>query len=254
MTIKTFYNILDSKINISNQEIWDKSGMIENDSEQILKNPILSLDINVDVVKFAIANDSNTIISHHPIYIDEQDLKLKKIKEIMTLIKKHKICLISLHTCFDKYEFGTNYQILNLIECDSIQKSSKSDYLFFGITKQKYHIEELLQNIKNKLNIDYLKYFPESIMKFEKKQNFKIGVVGGSGSSEAFEILKKDKCDLFITSEIKWHIWNYFNGIKNNFALIEVPHSVEKVILNFMIKEFDEINFLEYLPPVCKVI
>ncbi|MDE6429331.1 MAG: Nif3-like dinuclear metal center hexameric protein, partial [Malacoplasma sp.] len=78
------------------------------------------------------------------------------------------------------------------------------------------------------------------------KKIMKIAVVGGSGSSEISTILKKDKIDYFITSEIKWHTW--IKNISDSFKILEIPHSVEKVFINTIKKKFLEIEFIEFLP------
>lgn len=253
MTIRNFYEILDKKYHFNSQDEWDNSGIITNNLDGEINNPILCLDINLDVVEFAIKNNSNLIVSHHPIYINSDDLKLKKVSLIWKLINEHNITLIAIHTCFDKNKYGTNYQILKKIGCDDIYQSQQSDYLFFGTLKQKTNILDCLNQIKLKLNLDYLIYQKNKLLNFNKPKKFKIGVVGGSGSADSFNILQKDKCDIFITSEIKWHIWNYFDWDKNSFILIDVPHSIEKIFILTIKKLFKEINFIEFNPICLKI-
>lgn len=248
MTIKEFYKILDNLYNFNSQDDWDNSGMFDFKSDQIVKNPILSLDITLDVVNFAVANKSNLILSHHPIYIDEQDLKLTHIKEIFKKLKENNICTISLHTCFDKNKFGTSYQIIHNLKGFKIFRSKKSPYLFFGVSKSKMSLEDLVNKLKNNLNLEYVKVISDENLNKEKsiKKILKIAVVGGSGSSEISCIFKKDKINYFITSEIKWHTW--IKNLNDSFKILEVPHSIEKVFIQTIKKKFSEIEFIEFYP------
>lgn len=254
MTVKKFFDLLNTIYPIDSQDEWDNSGIYEFGSDQELSNPILTLDINIDVVNFAINNNSNLIISHHPIYINEQDLKLKHIKNIFKKLKENNISIISLHTCFDKHKNGTSYQIIKRLKGFKITRSKKSPYLFFGTSLSKITFNSLINKIKNNLDIEYIKLISSKaeLISNEKKKNIRIAVVGGSGASEIDLITKKDKIDFFITSEIKWHMWT-----KNNidyFSILEVPHSIEKVFIKAIKEKITNINFLEFYPNKIEVL
>lgn len=248
MIVKDFYNELNELYPFSLQDEWDKSGIFKNNFwNDELKVPTLSLDINLSVVEFAIKNNSNLIVSHHPICINDSDLKKPLLKKMIALLDEYRISIISLHTNFDKAKYGMNYQILKKIGCKKIEKSIKSDYIFYGYLDN-LGIEKNLAQIKEKLDLDYLHCGKNNfdLLKTKNKKRFKIGVVGGSGSSCVNEIRKKDKCDIFITSEIKWHLFNYYNTIENQLVLIEVPHSIEKIFIETMIKKYKDISFLVF--------
>ncbi|MDE6645822.1 MAG: Nif3-like dinuclear metal center hexameric protein, partial [Malacoplasma sp.] len=209
MKIKEFYKILDNTYDFNSQDDWDNSGMMDFNSNQIISNPIISLDISLDTVDFAINSNSNLIISHHPIYIDSEDLKLFHIKKILNKLKANNICTISLHTCFDKNKYGTSYQIISKLKEFKIFRSLKSPYLFFGTSKNKMNLKELISKLKNNLNLEYVKLIQNKTLDKElnDKKILKIAVVGGSGSSEINTILKKDKIDYF---KRKWEKEHFF--------------------------------------------
>ncbi|MDE5767396.1 MAG: Nif3-like dinuclear metal center hexameric protein [Malacoplasma sp.] len=248
MKIKEFYKILDSTYDFDSQDDWDNSGMMNFSSNQTIKNPVLSLDISLDTVDFAINSNSNLIISHHPIYINIEDLKLLHIKKIFNKLKTNNICTISLHTCFDKNKYGTSYQIISKLKEFEVLRSPKSPYLFFGISKNKMNLKELINKLKSNLNLEYVKLIQNKTLdkELDTKKILKIAVVGGSGGSEISTILKKDKIDYFITSEIKWHMW--IKNVNDDFKILEVPHSVEKVFIDAIKKKFSEIKFIEFFP------
>lgn len=253
MIVKEFYYLLDDVYKIDSQDKWDNCGIYEFGSDQELSNPILSLDINLDVVDFAIKNHSNLIISHHPIYIDQDDQKKRNIKLIFKKLEDNNISIIGLHTCFDKNKNGTSYQIIKRLKGFKIYKSQKSPYLFFGVSKSKLSFLDLIKKIKTNLEVEFVKIISSKFDEIEdKKKYIRIAVVGGSGSSELETIVKKDKIDFFITSEIKWHLWNKNNS--DYFTILEIPHSVEKVFIKTIKEKFSDFNFLEFYPNQIKVL
>lgn len=245
-TIKQFFLKLSSLFPFSNQEEWDKSGLVYYGSNQDdkLRNPVLTLDINNLVVDFAIKNNSNLIISHHPLFIDESDLEKNHIKKIIFDLKQNNISLISLHTNFDVSKFGMNFYILKMMGCNNIKKSNFSNYVFYGEINAN-NLEDLMLKIKNKLDLEYIKTTSYWYKKFENKKEYKIAVVGGSGSNEFENIYLKEPFDIFLTSEIKWHKFNLNDSIES--ILMEIPHSVEKIIINVISSYFKEINFHKFI-------
>lgn len=252
MTVKQLYEQLNQQYPFVLQDEWDKSGIYNAtywDDE--ISNPILSLDVNLDVIEHAILNNSNLIISHHPIHIDENDLKKPTIKKMVKLINENKISLIALHTNFDKAKKGMNFQILKKLGCNKIKQSTKNEYIYFGQLKNKVSLQKVLENIKQKLNVEYVICNQADL---DKTKAFKIGVVGGAGSSCIEDVLRKDKCDLFITGEIKWHLFNYYGCSHRTLTLIEVPHSVEKIFIETIRNTFKDIQFIEFKPTQLMVI
>lgn len=242
MKIIDFYATLDKKFPFNSQEEWDKSGYIDNGFKNEMKNPILSLDVNIDAINFAIENGSNLIISHHPLYIEDTDLNNRDVKEIIELLYSNKISVISLHTNFDRNRYGMNFHILKALECENIHKSHKSDYLWFGELKGINEFDKLIFLLKNKWDIEYIKYINE--IDLTNRRKLKIAFSSGSGSKEIYNILKKDDCDIFISSEIKWNIWNQFNYSTKDLCVLEVPHSIEKYFIVTIMKYYKDINFL----------
>lgn len=245
MKIVDLFNSLNKIYPIDSQDDWDKSGYWDFGFDNEISKPILSLDISIQVVDFAIQNLSNLIISHHPIFIDENDLKQKHIKEILKKLKENSISVISLHTCFDKHKNGTSYQIVKNLKGFKIYRSKKSDYLFFGKSSSKLSLEDLIKKLKTNLDLEKVNCL-DSNLDFKTKKNFTIAVAAGAGSSEINLIIKKDKIDYFITSEIKWHTW--VKSQSSYFKILEVPHSVEKVFIKAIKEKFNDINFIEFKP------
>ena len=69
------------------------------------------------------------------------------------------------------------------------------------------------------------------------KKVTKVGIVGGSGTSELFKAIHLG-CDAFVTGEIKQN--NAIDAMENGISLIEVPHFVESVFKEAIKKELEE--------------
>lgn len=250
MTIFELYQELDSIYNVNNQEPWDKSGLylFANNNSTVAFNPILSLDINHYIIDFAISKNSNLIISHHPIYISDEDINNKSVKKIINRLIENKISIISLHTCFDMHDRGMNYEFLKKIGCKNIKKSPRNEYLFFGDFPKKISLKSLMEIIKEKNNLEFLTTSLNDEKYLNICKNIRIGFSSGSGSSSIESILLKDKCNVFISSEIKWHIWNNYTLNRKDILLIDVPHSIEKIFIDKICITIKSIKFLKVYP------
>lgn len=236
MTISSLLKILDNKYPFSVQEAWDKSGLFDSlHLEKIFNKTLITLDISLDVIDYAIENDCDLIVSHHPIYIDECDAKKTWFKKLKNKLDTFNISIISLHTNFDQNRFGMNYSLLKKLGLKKIKRLNRSIYAFKGVLQNKKTLEEVSLLIRKKFDCSELKFSSNYNFKHQVKT---VAICGGSGSSEISKIQNKEKIDLFITSEIKWHLWA--NNLTKTI-LCELPHSLEKifieVIANFFVSQ-----------------
>lgn len=229
MQIDQIIAFLNQEYPLSEQESWDNCGVIGTNLKRHVQNPLVCLDINLAVLTAAVKQQSNLIISHHPWYLDLQELNSPYHQKISNIINKHQIVLFALHTCFDKHPYGMNYQLLKKIKCQNIKPHPKSSYVFIGDLMQPYNLKNLIIYLQKKWGLKQCAFC--SVNKsLKNKKKWKIAIVGGSGAGEILLMHKKDQIDLFITSEVKWHLWNH-NAFEQNFILLQVPHSIEKIFI-----------------------
>lgn len=241
MIVNELYKLLDQWYPFSEQEVWDKSGAILSFDYDVVFGVMIGLDVTLGLVLDAIKNKCNVILTHHPIYIDEQDAKKKDIKNIINLLKENKISLISLHTNFDKNRYGMNYHLLKKIGLVGIKRSKNSSFLFYGDLKSKFNFQQFIKIITKKLTPDYIIFdYNNDRIKENKKIN-RVAIIGGSGSSDYEKILKKEKIDLFITGEVKWHVWNMSS---KSIPIIDIGHSIEKIFIDVMYKKIQSLGIL----------
>lgn len=220
MTNKEIVNFLLNEYPLKDQDEWDNSSFINNNIDSF-NNICISLDVNIECVKQCINNKIGLLITHHPIYIgdiNEQSNK-KDLNKILSLCKKNNISILSLHTNFDKSSNGMNVELAKILNLSKIKKNKKYYGVIGTATKETniYNICDYFQTNKKIGNI----------------LNKKIYICGGSGSSEVEQLLDKN-IDVFITGEVKWHIYN--NTIGKNKIVIDVGHQAEKIFIDTIYK------------------
>jgi dinuclear metal center YbgI/SA1388 family protein len=199
MNIQKIINLLNHKYPIETQEDFDQCGLFLEHNNNIDK-VLVCLDISIDIVNFSIKNNINLLISHHPIFLDNEKYPLNEYNQkIIDLLKKNSIAILFLHTCFDKSDEGMNYILSKKIGLEKIQRLGNSEYLFKGELNNKIPLDAFLLTLPEILNINYANYHKY----FEKKIIKTIAICGGSGSSFMNET--KDKVDLYITCDMKYH-------------------------------------------------
>lgn len=111
-------------------EDWDNVGLQVGNTKQEVRNVLIALDFNKDVLNEALERDCQLIITHHPFIFDG----IKSINTqnqsgslIFELIKND-IVLFSAHTNLDIAENGLNDYLINKLDVNniSILKSTKS--------------------------------------------------------------------------------------------------------------------------------
>lgn len=92
-------------------ESYDNVGLLVGDTQSEVTGIVITLDANEDTVDFAIENNCNLIITHHPLIFSP----LKHIttagngvEKIVYKLISNKISLYSAHTNFDKADGGTD--------------------------------------------------------------------------------------------------------------------------------------------------
>lgn len=238
MKIKEVFNFLDQLYDFSSQEEWDNSGINTNDFlDNELTKAFICLDVTEELIIEAISEEVNLIISHHPLYIDKDEIKKPWLKKINKLLYLNKISVISCHTNFDKYKQGMNYHLCKKLGLKNLRKLDNNDYIFYGNFSTKKNISDISNLLKQKFDLEYV------VMPYNfdiNKKIHKVAMCGGAGSDFINNIKKKYKIDLYITSEIKWNYWNNKNN--NKMFLCDVPHHIEKefiiVVFNALIINF----------------
>lgn len=184
---------------------------------------MLILDIDFETVEYAVNNNIDLIITHHPLLfstLKSIDFNTYEGKMIQTLIKNN-INLYSMHTNFDSAELGVNKKLaekLNIKDYDVLHVlyNDNSGYGGIGYIEPK-NIVEYAKEIKKLLNTEYVKLYCNNRDRIISKVSF----CGGSGSDFIIDAINKG-ADVYITGDIKYHQAQM--ALQNNLCIIDAGH------------------------------
>ncbi len=241
MNIQKVFNFLNDKYPINTQEEFDQCGLFFNHDNKVDK-ALVCLDINLNIVNFSINNNVNLIIAHHPIFLENEKYPLNEYNQkIIMLLKKNSIAILFLHTCFDKSDEGMNYVLSKKLGLKNIEKLDNSEYIFKGELKIPVSLDIFLISLPELLNVNHANYHKN----FEKKMIKTVAICGGSGSSFMFET--KNKVDLYITCDMKYHNW--LDSLNNDICILDLNHNIENVFINKIkddLKNFNDVKVLTF--------
>ena len=185
---------------------WDNCGLLCGRRDSDITGICVCLDVSDEVIKKAIENDCNTILSHHPFIFE----KIKNIDtssyfgKMLCEIIKNDINVISMHTNIDKAQNGINQRLAELLNLDNIQVLEKDNNFLnvgmgrMGYLKENMSLKSFSEFVSDKLNTNV------RVIGDENTIISKVAVGGGS-CIELSSLAIENCCDVFVTGDVKYH-------------------------------------------------
>ncbi|MBQ8604636.1 MAG: Nif3-like dinuclear metal center hexameric protein [Oscillospiraceae bacterium] len=186
------YNILDSEIPFSSQESWDNSGLLINTGEHT-DTVLVCLDVTKAAVDRAVEAGAKIIVSHHPVIFS--GLTQIDCNHIVYTLIKNDISVISAHTNFDKYRYGTCYAMADKLEL-AAEYDENIEIGLKAAVNEKLTVKHLAEKCKA--------VFGTAACTLPDNQVKKVFICAGSGGGMTEEILASG-ADCYITGEGKYH-------------------------------------------------
>lgn len=247
MKVKDVKKYLDERFPITNAESFDQNaiGLAIGDEDIEVSGIMLTLDLNKEVIKEALENNCNLIISHHPFLFNPiQKVLFKSEKgEVIKMMCENNLSLYSMHTNLDVGCGGVNDVLAKMLGLNEIKiindEASFGNYLRYGKIEP-MRLEDLAKNVKEIFNLSGVR-----VLGNLNKKITTVGVVGGSGAHPS-DIMNAVKAgvDCYITGEV--HLNNSQMASFYGLSIIEVNHGVEKFVFNELIKELEGELFKQY--------
>ncbi len=218
MDVSKVVEVLEAYFPLSLQEGWDNSGLQISPDDKSIKGVLLSLDVGLDTVKEAISKDCNLIIAHHPLIFSATKKLYKKIypyNAIFEAIKKG-IGIYAFHTNLDIAKGGLNDFLCDILELENVEIIEHHPPLRVGVLPNKMNLEETVLYIKEKLEVNCIKYVKGSDSDIKK-----VAVCSGSCADMIYEIEDVDY-DVFITGDLKHH--TAFFAKNSGINIIDATH------------------------------
>ena len=200
---------------------WDVVGFVTNNSNIVVNNILLTIDVTAEVIAEANEKSIDLIISHHPLILDPNeisDIQTKRI-QLRQKMEENNIALYVAHTNADIAQGGVNDSLakvlcLQNIEAFGVEKMARKGNLTTQITLREFVnlLSDKLPQVKGSIQVSG---------KLDSKVS-KVGLCGGSGSSLLEEVRKED-VEVFVTADLKHHAVSD-NENMNGPALVSVSH------------------------------
>ncbi len=223
---------------------WDNSGLQVGTLNHACKKVLIALDVTKEVVKEAIHNKADLIISHHPLMFKPMETIVFDSPKgwlIKNLIQ-HNISVYSAHTNFDVAENGMNDILAAKIGIENPKLLDEEDNIGRYGDIAEIELKSFIEDLKKKFNLGTVKLIGNNLDRKIKT----VGVSGGSGSHHMYQA-KKRNCDVYITGDITYH--TALDAIQYGITLIDVGHHIEIVFVDalksFFESQFPEVEFLK---------
>lgn len=223
--IENLIEFLNYRFDLNLQEKWDNSGLQTKIYQKNLTNIHYCLDVTEQEIKIALSKNSNFIISHHPLWINEKTKNNQYNLKIQQLLDKHQICVYSAHTNFDVVHDGLTYYLIKMLNWNPCACVESNIGLICNI--EPISIEALTSKLKKTFAVDVVAYKAnDNIIK-------RVAFVNGSGDETYNSAILKG-CDVLITGDISYH--EKIEAKALEFNLIDLSHEVEKYAIVYFEK------------------
>lgn len=203
---------------------WDNVGLLVGDANANVKRILLTLDVSDEAVKYAVDNQVDLIISHHPLIFGgcKQVVAQDFIGgRIMTMIENHIACYAA-HTNFDVTYMGeTVSNALGLCDLEVLDVTAEADVPMgighVGTLSQAVTLQELAAQTKEKFQLSAVKVFGDAERRIQR-----VAVVPGSGKSEIAQAIQL-QADVLITGDIDHHAG--IDAVAEGLCIIDAGHA-----------------------------
>lgn len=222
--INDVINIMERIAPENLKESYDNVGFMVGDRNNEVTKILVALDCTLNVIEEAKSIGAQLILTHHPLLfkkpksITTDSLQGKKIINLI----KNDIGLYSSHTNWDSVKGGLNDEFVKILgfEESKIIEKNPSDFTA-GVgrivkLKEDITIEEIINIVKDKLNLKSLRFSGEL-----KKKVRTISLVNGSGE-DYLQASHDLDADLLITGDTTYHFVSDYEEL--GLSVIDIGH------------------------------
>lgn len=238
MNCRELITLLEKEIPLETAESWDNPGFLVGNKDKEIKKVLVVLDITNEVVEYAVKEQVDFILAHHPVIFSKisrctsDDFLQKKLLKLI----RHDICAYGMHTCYDVCRMGDrmiDYLGLSKV-CGPVESSmsgnEKAHGKGIGITAQineDMTVGEYAKKVKAVFSLDSVMVFGDPDTKISK-----VAIVPGSGRS-MIDQAKQTGADVFITGDIGHH--EGLDAVDMGMCVIDAGHyGLEHVFIDDM--------------------
>ncbi|MDR1761794.1 MAG: Nif3-like dinuclear metal center hexameric protein [Bacteroidales bacterium] len=223
MIVQEIIQAIEDFAPLAYQESYDNAGLLIGSPQQEITSALLTIDVTPEVIDEAVTVGANCIIAHHPFIFSglkhvrgENDVERCVVKAI-----QYDIAIYAAHTNLDSVFYGVNYKIaqkLNLQQLHILQPTENNSHIgngMIGCLEKSMPVRDFLEQVKQTFSCKFLKTSPLCNHVISR-----VSLCGGSGSF-LIEQAKKQKADVFLTADVKYH--DFFSA-ENQIIIVDFGH------------------------------
>ena len=231
---------------------YDNVGLLVGRNNRDIKRILVTLDCDVSAVDYAISNNIDLIISHHPLIfgsikaVNDSSILGKKIIELI----ENNINQYSMHTNFDTCVMGRlageYLGLTDMVPLDIIGNDENGEPYGIGVVgryDEKLSSHAWCEKVKEVFGLPYVCFYGN-----EDEFIDKIAICPGSGKEFALQA-KALGAKMLITGDVSHHPG--IDAIENNMNICDATHfGIEYIFVDFISKYLVEC-FGEQVEVVC---
>lgn len=222
MKIKQIIDTIEAFAPKELAEAWDNPGLMIGSKNDDCTGVIVALDLTKDVVKQAVEQGCNLIVTHHPFFfsaikcIDLDESKGQIIRDVL----KNGINVYSAHTNLDECEGGLCMTLASILGGKNLQGNG------VGVLCEvdDISLKEFAQGIARTLGDCSVKYVGDDDRRIRKM----LCICGGGAGDSAYQNAK-EVADVFVTGDFKHHL--YVASENDDFPVVEFSHYYSEIIV-----------------------
>ena len=239
MKVRDITTEIEAFAPLSNQEVWDNSGLCIGSQDDEVHGVLLGLDCTPELVDEAVRRGCDMIVTHHPLIFGG----LKKINRedpvgeaVMKAISKG-IAVYASHTAADKVPDGVSGAMasrLNLLNQRILDEDRPGSGLgIVGDLPGDMGSEDFVALVKKQFNLKVVKCSHPLDGAIRT-----VAVCGGSGSS-LIEQAMASGAQAYVTGDVTYH--HFFTG--KDFMILDIGHyeserEIVDVLFSLLTKKF----------------
>lgn len=225
---------------LSYAEGWDNVGLLLGRKDKTIHKVMIALDATDDVVRQAVLQDVDMLITHHPLLfsavkrITEDDFIGRRLIHLI----KNDICYYAMHTNFDVMGMAdAAADMMKLHHLEVLEVTYEDDVAKEGIGRigklpQEMSLKECAEYCKKVFEISSVRIYGEADAPVET-----VAIVPGAGDDYIKNALLM-QADVFITGDIGHH--DGLDAMEQGLAVIDASHyGIEKLFVAYLAECFE---------------
>lgn len=217
---------------------WDSIGIIHGKKSQKISGILLCVDITPETFAEALERGCDAIVSHHPLYLeDEYEFEYKT--RIINEARDKEMALINCHTNADAMNPGVSDALAEVLGIKHLKVLDPLSNNRFGIGR-----------IGDSAHMSYAEFvahvqraIPNSVVRWSAEVApavRRVALCAGSGAS-LLSLVRATDADVYVTSDLKHHAVSEHLA-EGGCALIDIDHGVsESLYLTGLKRSLEEV-------------